>query len=78
MPPIPFADNFLAGSLLSILLPLGLLIALAIWYVLAVRRVPDGKPRRSANAAPATEPPTGAGASPGAAAPDAEPPDREP
>ena len=28
---LPFADNFLAGSLLSLLLPVGLLIALAIW-----------------------------------------------
>jgi len=81
MPPIPLADNFLAGSLLSILLPLGLLIALAIWYVLAVRRVPDGKPRRSAGPAPVTEssagPAASAAASPGAAAPDAEPPARE-
>ena len=29
MPSIPFADNFLAGSLLSLLLPIGLLIAIA-------------------------------------------------
>ena len=42
MPQIPFADNFLAGSLLSLLLPIGLLIAIAIWYVLAVKRVPQG------------------------------------
>jgi hypothetical protein len=42
MPQIPFADNFLAGSLLSLLLPVGLLIAIAIWYVLAVKRVPEG------------------------------------
>ena len=40
MPPIPFADNFLAGSLLTIFLPLGLLIAITIWYLFAVRRVP--------------------------------------
>jgi hypothetical protein len=40
MPPIPFADNFLAGSLLSLLMPVCLLIALAVWYVLTVRRVP--------------------------------------
>jgi hypothetical protein len=32
MPPILFAD-FLAGSLLSLLLPVCLLIALAVWYV---------------------------------------------
>ncbi|HEY3772371.1 MAG TPA: hypothetical protein VGL69_05215 [Solirubrobacteraceae bacterium] len=44
MPPLPFADNFLAGSLLTILLPLGLLIALVIWYLMAVRRVPADTP----------------------------------
>ena len=44
MPPIPFADNFLAGSLLTILLPLTLLIALAIWYVRVVRHVPEDTP----------------------------------
>jgi len=44
MPPIPFADNFLAGSLLTILLPLGLLIAIGVWYVVAVRRLPDETP----------------------------------
>ena len=38
---IPIA-SFLAGSLLSLLLPVGLLIALAIWHLLAIRRVPGG------------------------------------
>ena len=43
MPTIPFADNFLAGSILiSLLIPIVLLIALAVWYVLAVKRVPEG------------------------------------
>ncbi len=32
---IPFADNFLAGSLLTLLMPVGLLIAIAVWYVLS-------------------------------------------
>jgi cell division protein FtsN len=44
MSPILFADNFLAGSLLTILLPLGVLIAIAIWYVVAVRHVPEETP----------------------------------
>ena len=66
MPPIPFADNFLAGSLLTLLLPVGLLIAIAIWYVRAVRHVPEETPTTSAvlpppevvaAAAPAEEPP---------------------
>ena len=48
MPPIPFADNFLAGSLITFLLPVGLLIAIAIWYVLAVRHVPEETPTSSA------------------------------
>lgn len=33
--------TFLAGSLLSLLLPVGLLIALSVWYLLFVRRVPE-------------------------------------
>jgi hypothetical protein len=41
MPSIPFADNFLAGSIISLLLPVGLLIALTVWYWLAVRRFPE-------------------------------------
>lgn len=41
MPQIPFADNFLASSLLTILMPLGLLIALLLWYIWAARRVPE-------------------------------------
>jgi hypothetical protein len=46
--PIPFADNFLAGSLLTILLPLGLLIAISIWYVFTIKRVPEDTPASSA------------------------------
>jgi hypothetical protein len=49
MPPIPFADNFLAGSLLTIFLPLGLLIVLTIWYVRVVRHVPQDTPASSAS-----------------------------
>ena len=41
MPPVPFA-SFLAGSLLDDPAADRLLIALAIWYMLAVRRVPGG------------------------------------
>jgi hypothetical protein len=49
MPPILFADNFLAGSLLSLLLPVCLLIALAVWYVHFVRHSPaDTSPASSA------------------------------
>jgi hypothetical protein len=40
MPVIPIAA-FLAGSLLSILLPTFLLIALVVWYWKFVARVPE-------------------------------------
>jgi hypothetical protein len=38
--PIPIA-TFLAGSLLTILLPLAVLLALSLWYMLFLRHVPD-------------------------------------
>lgn len=40
MPMIPIA-TFLAGALLSLLLPVGLLLALTAWYYLFIRRVPE-------------------------------------
>ncbi len=46
MTPIPIA-SFLAGSLLTILLPLAVLMALVVWYFLFLRRVPDPAPRAS-------------------------------
>lgn len=47
-----FADDFLAGSLLSLLLPACLLIAIAIWYVAFARRTTDAHP-----SSPALPPP---------------------
>jgi hypothetical protein len=44
---IPFADNFLAGSVLTLVMPGGLLIAIAVWYMIAVRRVPQDTPESS-------------------------------
>jgi hypothetical protein len=35
---IPLAAHFLAGSILSLVLPVGVFIAVAIWYVLLWRR----------------------------------------
>lgn len=32
--------SFLAGSLLTLLLPVGLLIAIVTWYILSIRRTP--------------------------------------
>ena len=40
MPSVPFAA-FLVGALLTILLPLALLIALAVWYWKVSVRVPE-------------------------------------
>ncbi|MGH2907752.1 MAG: hypothetical protein ACRDK8_00465 [Solirubrobacteraceae bacterium] len=47
MSPPPFADYFLTGSLLTIVLPIALLISLATWYVFAVKRVPADTPTSS-------------------------------
>ena len=38
---LPFADNFLAGSLLSLLLPVGLLIVLVVWLGRTIARLPS-------------------------------------
>lgn len=57
MPSIPIA-TFLAGSLLSLLLPTLLLIALVVWYWMFIRRVPD--------TAGSDLPPQAPGTSPGA------------
>jgi hypothetical protein len=54
MPLIPFATHFLAGSLLTLALPLGTLIVITVWYVRAVRHVPEDTPVSSA-ALPSSE-----------------------
>jgi uncharacterized membrane protein len=38
MPLIPFANNFLAGSLITLLIPVCVFIAIAVWYTYAVLR----------------------------------------
>ena len=35
---IPIATHFLTGSILSLVLPLGVLVCVAIWYVVLWRR----------------------------------------
>jgi hypothetical protein len=62
---IPFASNFLAGSLISLLMPVGLLIALVVWYMRSVTRVPGAEAERLEHHAPGTEPPAGAGGAQG-------------
>jgi hypothetical protein len=44
--------DFLAGALLSLLLPVALLIALVVWYLLFINRVPEPADGQSAAAGP--------------------------
>lgn len=47
--------SFLAGSLLSILVPIGLLIVLAVWGTRAIMHVPSDPARTAVHAAGARE-----------------------
>lgn len=53
MPLVPIAA-FLAGALLSLLLPVGLLIALSLWYWVFSARVPETVEERKASTTQAT------------------------
>ncbi len=52
MPLLLFADNFLAGSLLTILMPVLLLIVIAVAFVAFVKRVPRNAPSSSSTLPP--------------------------
>ena len=62
MPLTPFA-TFLAGALLSLIVPAVLLLALTAWYVLFIRRVPDTPEESVTPAAEPTAPGEARGAS---------------
>jgi hypothetical protein len=47
MPQLLFADNFLAGSLLTLLMPVLLLSTIAVWYLFQIKRVPKDTPTTS-------------------------------
>jgi hypothetical protein len=51
MASVPFASSFLAGSLLSLLVPVCLLIAIVIWYVRAIRSIPENPVETAQHAA---------------------------
>ena len=77
---------FLVGALLTLLLPVGLLIAVSIWYWIFSARVPETAAARVPETAAARVPETAAGwetsadpsaASPGLTIPQALPPDPE-
>jgi len=56
LPVLPFAA-FLAGALLTLLMPVALLIALVVWYWLFSARVPETTDRRGSGEQPAAAPP---------------------
>jgi hypothetical protein len=61
MPVIPYA-TFLAGAILSLVLPVSLLIALTLWFHVAQKRVPEAQrtPRgATVDNPPAANPATG-------------------
>ena len=51
---VAFADNFQAGAVLTLVMPIALLIAIAVWYMIAVRRIPQDTPE-SSSALPTAE-----------------------
>jgi hypothetical protein len=55
MASILFLGSFLAGSLLSLLIPVTLLIAIAIWHTRAIMHVPPDPEETAAHAAGAVE-----------------------
>jgi hypothetical protein len=57
LPAVPIAA-FLAGALMTLLMPVALLIALSVWYWVFSARVPDAK-GDSGPAGPVTPPLTG-------------------
>lgn len=50
--PLMLAVSFLVSSLLTILLPLGLIVAITVWYVLGIKRVPRDTPADSPSLPP--------------------------
>jgi hypothetical protein len=59
---IPFA-SFLAGAILSLVMPAGLLVVVVIWYHLEQRRVP--RTERTPRGSTPARPPAGNPAQPG-------------
>jgi hypothetical protein len=44
---LTLADNFQIGAALTLAMPLGLLLVLAVWFMFVFRRVPKDTPRSS-------------------------------
>ena len=75
MPFVPIA-TFLAGSLLTLLLPIALLIALVVWYWRFSARVPETAEGPGPDTA-AAAPPAPAAANPGPSVTESLPPEPE-
>ena len=67
LPPIPIADSFLAGSILSLLMPVLLLIGLVTWYLVAVRHVGGSRSDKAEPVAAVVDSDSGAAGPPAAA-----------
>jgi hypothetical protein len=53
---LSLADSFLAGAILSLVLPLALLIAIGAWYTLGLTKIPEPDPENTlVGEPPATE-----------------------
>lgn len=69
MASILIPGSFLAGSLISLLIPVCLLIALVVWQTRAILRVPSNPGESAAHSAGTAEVEGGGGAGEGAAQP---------
>jgi len=50
---LTLADNFQIGAALTLAMPLGLLLVLAVWFMFVLRRVPTDTPESSTALPPA-------------------------
>jgi hypothetical protein len=55
---LTFANNFLAGSLITLLIPACMFIAVAIWYTYSVLRLAARRPEGTPKVPEPTQPPT--------------------
>jgi len=50
---LTLADNFQIGAALTLAMPLGLLLVLAVWFMFVLRRIPKDTPEASTALPPA-------------------------
>jgi predicted membrane metal-binding protein len=60
MIPIPMA-SFLAGAILSLVLPAGLLVVTVVWYHIAQKQIAEPSRRTPAGSTPTNPPPANPG-----------------